>query len=395
MAATLVGGRLGMEVDVDSVREVRRGNERMAPRRRAPILLAISLMALMGCADEGDRLVIELVPNPEVNTRDQVSRLVNRLEVVLDVEGGFEALDAVEGDSWGPYEVTDFDGDGVLELKLTRPGGNALDPFVLTKGHQGDRTLHITAMGMDTGQILAALGGTYSMFEEGSRSCEVPFNLLPERRPLRVVTMNPPTGSRDLEPPVDGVTIQLGGEVLEEAVVGRVHLIAESFEVELDPGLVLSYVETGLGRLTNVRLRACALTSGEYTIVVDTDVCTTSGQCLDQLLSVDGEQPFEGRLTVRGDPVMPECEVVGVLSTSFCPDPGCPDGFSCDDDGSCTSEQDIETGGNDGDVLSCDTELCVRPLGVCDGTLCVPDCQPFGVCVDPAQRCDPETGLCR
>lgn len=358
------------------------------------LTFSLLTLTLAGCADPERRLVVELVPNPEVNTSEQVAAVINSLDVVLDAEGGFEALDASEGDTWGVYEVTDFDSDGLLELVLTRPGDDALDSFALTPGHQGARMLRITALGVDIGQTLAALGATNTAFsDELTTSCQVPFNLLPERRPLRVISMIPPTGSQDLEPPIEGLTIQLGGEVLDTALEGRVHLRAVSVDLELEPGLAVSYVQTGMGRLTNLRFQDCILGPGEYTIVVDTEVCTTSGQCLDQHLSMDGVQPFEGVIHVRGEPEPPDCAVVGVLSQT-CPAEECPEGFVCED-GACVEATDVETGGNPPSASEeCDPQLCTPPLYVCDGEVCVPDCRVYGLCTDLTMVCDQRTGLC-
>lgn len=372
-------------------RTTSRTRSRLSSRRCPQAALgAFLLLALSACAEEEVALWVELVPNPEVNTSEQVAALVNRLDVVLDAEDGFTALDAGEGDTWGAYLVTDFDGDGVLELVLTRRGDVALEPFGLTAGHQGSRRLRITARGVDTNRTLAALGGTWGELAEGATgTCQVPFNLLPDRRPLRVVSMTPPSGSRSLDAPLEGVTVQLGSEVWLEAIEGHLILRAESVGVQFEPPVEVSYIETGMGRLTNIRFRDCPLPPGEYVLIVSTGLCTPTGQCLDQHLGLDGDQPFEGSLHVAGTPAEPQCDGVTTMS-AHCPEQACPTGYQCVD-GSC--QPDIEVGGVETDA--CGPELCAPPLWVCDEDQCVADCRIYGACATPDETCDLDSGLCR
>jgi len=70
--------------------------------------------------------------------------------------------------------------------------------------------------------------------DESCECVEVPFNLIPAYRPLRVLSMIPPAGAQDLTPPVDGVTVQLGGEVQLKALQGQVELRAEIIDQELE-----------------------------------------------------------------------------------------------------------------------------------------------------------------
>jgi hypothetical protein len=363
--------------------------EKCLPRECLPFFFA-ALGAVAGCSEPEVALRVELVPNPEVNTSEQVAALVNSLDVVLDADGGFDSLDAGEGDTWGSYLVTDFDGDGVLELVLTRRGDVALEPFGLTAGHQGSRSIRITARGIDTNRHLAALGGSWGELEDGStNTCQVPFNLLPDRRPLRVVSMSPPSGSRSLEAPLEDVTIQLGSEVRLEAIEGNLLLRAESVGVELVPSVEVSYIDTGMGRLTNIRFRNCPLPPGEYVLVVSTELCTPTGQCLDQHLGLEGEQPFEGSLHVAGTPEVPSCEGVTMMALA-CPEQACPEGYTCEL-GSCVPA--IEVGGTTEE--ECSEDLCIPPAWVCDGIQCVPDCRLYGACAQPEQSCDADAGICR
>jgi len=367
-----------------------------APTQRAlaATALLLAVAATGGCEDDQATLVIALVPNPEINTRANVTERVNRLEVVLDAEGGFAGLDADEGDSWGPYDVVEFDGDTALELLLHRPGSDALDTFAIEQGSQGDRMITITARGVDADARLTALGGAASAFPDsadGETQVEVPFNLLPEHRPLRVLAMTPLDGSRDLYP-VEGLTLQLGGEVLATAVEDQVELVAESLGgAAYRPGIALSYIDTGMGRMTVLRFVDCSLNAGDYTIRLSTEICSTTGQCLDQHLAVEGAQPFEGQLHVRGEPVEPDCAPIGVLSGG-CPGIPCEDDFVCVD-GVCVLEAEVESAPES--VGGCDPALCPPPFFVCDALdTCVPDCRTYGACPDPTQRCDEVFGLC-
>lgn len=334
--------------------------------------------------------MIELIPNPEVNTREHVEAQVNRLDIVLDTEGGFASLDAGEGESWGRFEVTDFDSDGVLELVLIRPGSSALEPFALTAGSQPSRRIHITARGTNSNKALTALGGAHTALEVGTtKNVQVPFNLLPDRRPLRVLSMVPPSGSRNLEAPVEGVTIQLGGEVLAEAIDGNLLLRALSVDEVHLPITEVSYIETGLGLVTNVRFFECPLPPGEFVIEVAAAVCTTTDQCLDQHLNEEGAQPFEGSLHIQGTPFSAECTDIVTLSTA-CPEVGCPPGTGCNDGGTCVP--DAEVGGQ---TEVCGSTNCPSPLYVCDEGECVDDCTFFGACPEPDQVCDETSRTCR
>ena len=357
-------------------------------------LALLAVLGLVSCARDETGLVVRLVPNPEVNTTAQLRAVVDRLDVVLAAEGGFESLDAEEGDSLGPYLVTDFDGDGVLDLVLSRPGSVALEPFALTPGRQGDRTLRVTARGLDSTGSLVALGGGAGAFRAGEQTAvELPFNIVPDRRPLRVVAVMPPDGARDLEPLLDGISVELGGFVLAAALEGHLHIVDEDFDERLEPALVLSYLETGMGRVTTVRVFECPLPPGSYTLVVGTGVCTRTGQCLDQHPGIDGAQPFEARFSVRGLPEPASCATAVELVGGLCPEEPCPEGWACEDGVCVSGGRGVPEGVTGGP--GCDEQLCAPPLLVCDGELCVADCRLYGVCLDPGQVCELETGLCR
>jgi hypothetical protein len=352
--------------------------------------LSLLALLLVCCADEQVALVITLVPNPEINTSADVAEQVNRLDVIFDAQGGFHGLDGEEGDTWGPYLVTDFDDDGDLELLLSRPGREALEPFAVTAGQQGDRLLEITARGHGTDGLLRALGGSTGGFrEDRDTEVEIPFNLLPEYRPLRVLSLTPPLGARNLTSPVDDIGFQLGGEVLETSLVGQVTLRSDG--VDVSPELILSYVDTNMGRLTNVRLRDCVLRGGPATVTVSTEVCTPTGQCLDQHLGVAGRQAFVGGFTIDGAAAEPFCDTAEVMS-SGCPEIGCEAGYVCID-GACVA--DLLAHPESEELGECDAELCAPPAFVCDPAgICLPDCRIYGACVDPRHHCDDETGLC-
>lgn len=348
------------------------------------------------CAETETTLLIELVPNPEVNTRADVAEHINSLEVVFDAQGGFASLNADDGDSWGAFSVVDFDSDGVLELLLIRPGRTALEVFAISQGSQDDRVINITARGMSTEEdAVTALGATSSAFQaDHETQVEVPFNLVPEYRPLRVLSMVPSQGARDLPSPVYGITVQLGGEVLDTALEGQVELHANSVDQRLAPSLSVSYIDSGMGRLTNVRVQGCELFGGDYTVILRTEICSRTGRCLDQELGLDGSQPFIGGFSVSGDPVAPDCEFVTVLGSS-CPQEPCAPGYYCDF-GICLPEIEMTPYGLPEDEITCDPDEC-GPLEelVCDPVSgCVPSCLLYGACVNPLARCDLDSGLC-
>lgn len=363
----------------------------MSPCRR---ICAVALLTLWGCSEPDTTLVVELVPNPEVNTRADVAARVSDLEVVLDAEEGFAGLTASEGDRWGHYFVTDHDDDGALELVLTRSGADALEPFALTPGSDPDQLIHLEARGLGPEGSLVALGGATGSFRLGDEAnVELPFNLLPAERPLRVLSMTPPSGARDLEPPVTEVSLQLGGEVLADVLEPHLTLGPDAEGDALIPQVILSYVDTTMGRMTNLRLLNCAMGGGAWLVALDTEICTTTGQCLDQHLGVEGAQPFEGRFTVRGEQ-WSGCDIPEIQSFS-CPDAPCEPGYHCID-GLCVLD-DAESLPDEpsGTTPGCDPDLCQPPAYVCDPQgQCVADCRLFGACPDPRHRCDPDLGLC-
>jgi hypothetical protein len=367
--------------------------------RGVKVLLAFlgAALAVGGCAEESTTLLVELVPNPEVNTRADVIALVNTLEVVVDAEGGFAELPADEGESWGPYQASDVDGDGDLELTLGRPGGReALDPFAFEQGSQGDRVIGITVRGVTTTpDEVAALGGSAARFEPGQQTeVEVPFNLVPAFRPLRVLSMNPAQGAQGLTSPVTEISVQLGGEVQAEALEGAITLRDSRSGDAYAPLVTPSYVDSALGRLTNVKLTECILYGGEYTLALSTEICSVTGQCLDQFLGVEGAQPFEGSFSIDGTDQPPEC-ADGVMLAVECTDTSCDLGYDCDDElGRCiqaTGEFMPEGGGN-----PCEPSWCLADDGlVCDPVNgCVLSCAPWGACLDPTRTCDLDTGVC-
>lgn len=357
------------------------------------MLLAILGAALgaAGCAEAETTLLVELVPNPEVNTSADVAAHVNSLVVIVDAEGGFAGLDVGEGEAWGPYTATDVDGDGDLELELVRPG--SLEPFALERGSQGDRVITVSARGLDTSRQVAALGAQSARFEpDRQATLEVPFNLLPAFRPLRVLSMNPPDGSQGLAAPVEAITVQLSGDVRPEALdEGAVELRQAGAGEALGARITVSHLESAMGRLTNVTLDECPLYAGAFTVALRTEICSVTGRCLDQLLGIDGAQPFEGTFTVDGPPQPPGCTTEVAMGGS-CPET-CPAGYECDEPSRiCVELSDVHPPerGSDCDPAWCDPAADL----VCDGTACVPSCIPWGACPDPAQRCDLDTGLC-
>lgn len=354
-------------------------------------LLALSLLFVASCSSEEPALVISLVPNPEINTREDVATHVNRLDVLFDAQDGLAGLDGhEEGDSFGPFLVTDIDDDGFFELLLSRRGDEALEAFAVTPGHQADRLLAISARGYDTSGALTALGGATGGFDQQrDTTVEIPFNLVPEYRPLRVLSMLPPSGARDLDPPIEDVTLQLSGEVRESSLLEQVTLRAADEDALAN--VTVSYVDTAMGRLTNVRLLDCVLSGGPTTVTVSTAVCSVTGQCLDQHLGVDGQQPYVGGFTVAGAPSAPLCQAITVESTS-CPELPCEEGFTCVD-GACV--YDTLSQPEMGPSSSCDPELCRAPENLCspEGN-CVTDCRFYGACPQPELQCDAETGIC-
>lgn len=348
------------------------------------------------CSESETTLLIELVPNPEVNTRADVAEHINSLEVVFDAQGGFASLNADDGGTWGSFSVVDFDSDGVMELLLTRPGRTALDIFAISQGSQDERVINITARGMgDAEDALTALGATSSAFQtDRATQVEVPFNLVPEYRPLRVLSMVPSQGARDLSSPVTGVTVQLGGEVLDTALEGHFELHADSVDEHFEPSLSVSYIDSGMGRLTNVRVLDCELYGGDYRVVLSEEICSRTGRCLDQELGLDGAQPFIGEFHVSGDPQLPACDFIRTLGGT-CPGEPCGIGFYCID-GICMPDIEATPESVPEVDLTCDPDECgPAEVAVCDPEGgCVPSCLLYGACVNPSARCDNESGLC-
>jgi len=373
--------------------EPRPSKTRAHVRRHGLAVLLVFLTS--ACSEPATEILFELVPNPEVNTRAQVQNLVNRQEIVLDAEGGFIGLDGADRTSWGPYDVEDVDDDGELELILQRPGERSLEPFGIDAGRQGQKILWMTALGYDAEGATVAQGRSTVGFTPDERSnVEVPFNLVSERRSLRVIAMSPAVGSVNAEGSVVEIAIQLNGEVEAEALDGHVSIEARTAGETLLPPLEVSYVTTDSGTFTRAYVRDCFFTPGSYAVLVDADVESLSGQRLDQHLGLDGAQGYEGVMTISGEPDQPTCSDVEIMVELGCDATLCPTGYRCDG-GSCVLDVEIESVDPEGIGSSvCDPDLCTPPFFVCASEACVADCRLDGFCADPSMACGLDTGLC-
>ncbi len=369
--------------------------------RRSVLLLA--LLSHSACdAEDVTALRLRLVFDPELQSERQILSAVERLELVLDASGGFAGLSAA-GQRVGELSAADPDGDGVLELVLTRAlkGQAALPLLRLLPGKNGNRAFQITARGL-AGSELAAFGGLGAVrFAQGaSLDVLVPFNLRPAFLPPRVLFTLPHDGETRAPGALGQIYLELSKQVTPESAKAGLRLVYQGTagDVAVPGSWVLGENQIDDLGLPTRRTTAtfqpgsgCTLSAGSYRIEAAATIVDLAGKPLDQKADTDGPDPYLGRFTIPG---AAEADSCAKTPTSCKRDEDC---------GELVLKQyvcNLATGQCVLGAASCPTLACPKgyvcqPAGTPGASSkCVQDCRIAGTCAGAQDSCDPATGLC-
>ncbi len=347
-------------------------------------LVAIALVT--GCAAEDAGVDLALVPDPNLSTPSAIVQLVDSLTFVIDSDEGL--YDASDLTSEGDVRVVDADDDPALELVATVPVGEALPVVRIERGGLGDRAfdVRITGTYADPGRPdRATASGTVRglSVEEGVERITVPFNLKPSELPPRVADVIPSEGDR-----VDGCSVPLIVVTFTRPMDPQSLFAPGAFVI--DPGGEPAEVrvdESGrVAQLVPENIPRIDANSIGYRLTVSSVARDLRGVPLDQVPSIEGDQPFEREAiffcgAMTSDPFVAcgqEQPPGGPMLPARCAYPQ----LSCVD-GECV-------------LTGCGNVRCV------DGYVCEPassrcevDCRLYqeGLGCESG-TCDPETGLC-
>lgn len=348
-----------------------------SPALRRALALGAAGLALgaAGCA-EPPALDLMLVPDPNVNTTEQLLAHVQQAVLVVDAEEGLYAPG--EERSRGGVQVKNADVDAALELVFTLSIERERLPIIrIEQGGLPDVSLNIRVLGL---QASPAPGSFVARGElMGARLAApppmmtVPFNLRPEVRPLRVERVLPDDGDVALGCAVPSLVISFSRPIDEASLraPGAVAITPDPgpISVAMDPSGLVANVATprlaGVGRLA-------------YRVTIASAVRDPTGQPLDQVAAEAGAQGYLGDFSLS-------CESPPIVPT----EPPCAPDYDCPRGAACVG----------GVCLPRDCPVPCPGGRVCDRlrALCVDDCRAdalFSPCA-PEHRCDAASGLCR
>ena len=257
--------------------------------RDRALLVASALSLLVGCEDDVVSFDVELVADPNLNTVSQVLERTDTIELVLDSDDGLYAPgeERLEGD----VRILDVDGDAPLELVARVPVPDSRFPRIrLERGGLPRVPITIRIVGYDSlsGEVVAngALAGVE--FRGGRTDLALPFNLLADELPPRVVDVVA-SPSSSCEAPT--LTLLFSRPVDPASVVGP-------FAVTFDPGGAPTELRIdATGRLALITAPAAVVVGSRvaFTLTLATTIRTEDAITLDQVPSVPGDQPYVGR----------------------------------------------------------------------------------------------------
>lgn len=352
-------------------------------RYRALMIMTLPVLCahVVGCTPEPvAALDLELVQDLNINTPDQVLSRINTIMVIVDSPDGLYAPGSERTD--GDFEIRDADGDEEdLELVVTVPVQEGRLPWVrLERGGLPTTLLDIAVLGGDGGQTEehpVAEGLVRGVvFEEGVTPLSIPFNIRPELLPPRVTDVIPGDGERLPRCAFSDVVVLFSKPVDAESLEGA---------ILIEPGGAPLEILTDVSGIV-AHLKVATIESEyelTYQVDISTDVIDVDGQHLDDVPTLEGDQPFSRafRLTCIEPSTGPDF---------FCaigaPEYACPFAhrLRCIE-GVCTP-------------ATCDGAACTEPF-LCNPSrgFCEMDCRLYGefsVCPDELPRCDDSTGLC-
>jgi len=356
----------------------------------APLLLAVTLAGPLAACDETS-LLLRLATYPALNSEAQIVAAIDGVELIFDARGGFAAVTAA-GQTFGPLVAENRDGDAEPELVFGWPRGDAttLPSFLLLpETIATDQQLRLACYGL-RGDAVAAIGGLatigFTAGEQGER--DVPFNLLPARRPPRVVQTIPAAGDVAVPSALQGLQVAFSRPVQQAELAAQLRVSCQgAAAAEVAGSWTVERVELAELGFTSARTVATfapadgvALAAGSCRIEVSPEVRDEGGTPLDQDASSDAADGFVAAFTVQA-------------TASCTADGDCnPDGgqrFVCEPtSGRCRPAAACR-------ALSCaDGYVCQLAAGEPSAAHCLLDCRLAGACA-PGASCAAETGLCQ
>ena len=366
----------------------------LVPRLRSPLgaLLLTLIAPLAGCQDDATSLWVRLQADPARQSEQAVAGNLVRVRLVVDIPvPGQEIAGLPPGAGGGDLQYLDLDGDGAREpvYSLPWPAGDRLPLLQITSRENAGRPVLLRVEGYDADDTLVAIGGISAVVIGAAEETAVPFNLLPNRLPPRVVATQPEGGQ--VIPSLGDFTVTFSRKLqLDTVSPATVYLdctASDGTHSEWHPSaLFVTEEQFENPSLSRHRARGVIQSNGgaEMTcaITVLASVLADDGTPFDQDATRPGADGFEGEaFTIQAplnyvtngcslpvnDPGYVECPAAGGL---VC-DPG---------SGLCV------TAGGCGVCAA--GSLCDPGLG-----RCVEDCRPFGACPDLSLTCL-DSGLC-
>jgi hypothetical protein len=277
-------------------RVLRSPRDARSPLGPLRLLPAAALVFAAGCAEDTatTALDLELTPDPNLNTVEQVVAAIETLVLVVDSPEGLypPGSETVVGD----VQIKNVDGDtDALELVTLIPMPDDRLPWIrLHRGGLPDVPLTIRLTGLERGGSTRAiaLGRVEGVrFTEGELvSLVVPFDLGSEVRAPRVEEVLPPDGDDAPGCRIEEVTI-----VFSEAIDAA--SLAAPGAVEVEPGgPALDLRLSGSGYIATYQPTALAGAGGvlHYRVTVSTAVVDRDGNPLDQSPTEPGAQAYIG-----------------------------------------------------------------------------------------------------
>jgi len=326
---------------------------------------------------------LDLIPDLSLNAEAQLAAQLDHVVVVVDSAEGLYAPDQAQvGDG---FEIANRDDDDPLELTFTVPVPEARLPLLrLERGGLPDAALEISVRGYADGEQspLAAGGVSGVRFEVNQvQELPVPFNLLPDRLPPRVVEVFPAEGQL-----LSDCELSLLVVVFSKAI--DVSSLVPNHSVSLR-GLALGDFQLTLGRVAQFVVTDESLVgSVSNQIEVGTEVTDEQGRHLDQQPAQAGAQGFASEFLTPASCPQLAGNWCGEVDPILGPGDICPDleiGRLICQDGVCVPAEC--------DVASCgDGFICDQASGSCEV-----DCRLYGgveACPAGQPVCDLETGRC-
>ncbi|MCC7381926.1 MAG: Ig-like domain-containing protein [Deltaproteobacteria bacterium] len=345
---------------------------------RSTVVIAGMLLggASSGCAGSDASIDLELVPDPNLNTTEQILSRIASLVVVLDAPEGLYPPGSertIEG-----VQIRNADADPDLELVSVVPLPSGRLPRVrVERGALSARPLDLRVLGLDGpsgGTVAQGVVRGVEISDGDPREVAIPFNVLPRYLPPRVTDVSPADGEA-----VPGCSVKTVILVFSKPM-DPASLWAPD-RVRLEPAATSTRVEVE-GRIVRVVMPE-GIPSLRYALTVSAEARDTSGLGLDQDPMTAGDQGYQGTFDLRceGNLDPPWCVGPPGPPVAYCPGPASR--LSCID-GRC--------------VLDRCTEVSCPPSTVCDPSTaaCEVDCRLYGDdagCPTP-RRCRSTTGIC-